>query len=225
MSGLRSLSFVASSLLALTIAAPASGQTVDATLDRAVASYAKVKTVRAQMEQTLFNPLTGTRFKSKGQISQRRPNRLEIKFTDPKGDRIVADGRFIWVYTPSTTPGQAYKLPLGPGAVGSTDLMADLFTNPRARFTVTDGGTSTVDKRTVHQLTLVPKADAKVPAEFTKAVVWVDTADGLIRQFEITDASGVVRHVKLTGLQLNPTIPNSAFIFSAPKGVQVFEQP
>jgi outer membrane lipoprotein-sorting protein len=103
--------------------------------------------------------------------------------------------------------------------------MADLFTNPRARFTVSDGGKSTIDKRTVHQLTLVPKADAQFPAEFTKAVVWVDSADGLIRQFEITDPSGVVRNVKLTALQLNPTIPNSAFVFTAPKGVHVFEQP
>lgn len=221
---LRSLLLL--SLTTLSFAAvPMGAQTVDATLDRAIATYAKVKTVRAQMEQTLFNPLTGTRYRSKGQIQQRRPNRLEIRFTDPKGDRIVADGQFVWVYTPSTAPGQAYKLPLGAGSVGSTDLMADLFTNPRARFTVSDGGMSTMNKRTVHQLTLVPRADAKFPAEFTKAVVWVDTSDGLIRQFEITDPSGIVRNVKLTSLQLNPKIPNSAFIFSAPKGVHVFEQP
>ena len=225
MSRLRSISLFASGVVALSLVQPLRAQTVDASLDRAIAAYARVKTVRAQMEQTLFNPLTGTRFTSRGQISQRRPNRLEIKFTDPKGDRIVADGKFVWVYTPSTTPGQAFKLPLGPSTVGSTDLMADLFTNPRARFTVADGGLSTLDKRGVHQLTLVPKADSKLPADFTKAVVWVDTLDGLIRQFEITDASGVVRHVKLSKLQLNPTIPGSAFVFSAPKGVQVFEQP
>ena len=221
----RSISLLAAIITAPLVATPAHAQDVDATLDRAIATYARVKTVRAKMEQTLFNPLTGTSYRSSGQIQQRRPNRLEIKFTDPKGDRIVADGKFVWVYTPSTTPGQAYKVPLGAGSVGSTDLMADLFTNPRARFTVTDGGVSTVNKRTVHQLTLVPRADVKLPAEFTKAVVWVDTTDGLIRQFEITDPSGVVRTVKLTSLQLNPTIPNSAFVFRAPKGVQVFEQP
>ena len=206
-------------------AGSARAQTVDATLDRAVATYAKIKTVRAQMEQTLYNPLTGSSFKSRGQIQQRRPNRLEIKFTDPKGDRIVSDGQFVWVYTPSTNPGQAFKVPLGAGSIGSTDLMADLFTNPRARFTVTDGGTQAVGKRTVHELVLVPKADVKGPAQFTKARVWVDTSDGVIRDFEITDESGVIRRVKLSAVQLNPTIPNSAFIFTAPKGVQLFEQP
>ena len=217
---------LAASALVLPLAAvSAQAQTVDESLDRAVAAYAKVKTVRAQMEQTLFNPLTGTSFKSRGQIQQRRPNRLEIRFTDPKGDRIVSDGQFVWVYTPSSAPGQAFKVPLGPGAVGSTDLISDLFTKPRERFTITGGSTSAVGKRKVHELTLVPRPDVKVPADFTKARVWVDTADGIIRDFEITDASGVIRRVKLSSVQLNPTIPNSAFIFTAPKGVKVFEQP
>jgi len=222
---LRPTALLASLLILSLPASAVSAQTVDVTLDRAVAAYAKVKTVRATMEQTLFNPLTGSSYRSRGQIQQRRPNRLEIRFTDPKGDRIVADGRFVWVYTPSTTPGQAYKLPIGAGMAGSTDLMAELFTNPRERFMVSDGGKSTANKRTVHELTLTPRPESKVPVEFTKARVWVDTADGLIRQFEITDASGVVRTVKLSSVKLNPTIPNSAFIFSAPKGVKVFEQP
>lgn len=221
----RVLSLFACALALPLMAGAARAQTVDATLDQAIATYAKVKTVRAQMEQTLFNPLTGSRYRSRGQIQQRRPNRLEIRFSDPKGDRIVADGQHVWVYTPSTAPGQAFKVPIGAGAMGSTDLMAELFTNPRSRFTISDGGTRTQNKRKVHELTLVPKPEAKVPVDFTKAIVWIDTADGIIREFEITDASGVVRHVKLSGVQLNPTIPNSAFIFSAPKGVQVFEQP
>lgn len=203
----------------------ATAQSVDATLDRAVATYAKVRTVRANMEQTLTNPLTGSTFRSKGQIQQRRPNRLEIRFSDPKGDRIVADGKFVWVYTPSTNPGQAFKLPLGAGGAGSTDLMAELFTNPRDRFTITDAGKRTIGSRTSHALTLVPKADSKIPVEFAKATVWVDSADGIIREFEITDGNGIVRNVKLSGVKVNPTIPGSAFVFSVPKGVQVFEQP
>ena len=203
----------------------ATAQSVDATLDRAIAAYAKVRTVRANMEQTLTNPLTGSTFRSKGQIQQRRPNRLEIKFSDPKGDRIVADGKFVWVYTPSTNPGQAFKLPLGAGGAGSTDLMAELFTNPRDRFTITDAGKRTVANRTSNALTLVPRSDAKVPVDFARATVWVDSADGIIREFEITDGNGIVRNVKLSAVKLNPTIPGSAFVFSVPRGVQVFEQP
>lgn len=212
-------------IAALSLPVVSAAQTVDATLDRAVAAYAKVKTVRANMEQTLTNPLTGSSFKSKGQIQQRRPNRLEIRFTDPKGDRIVADGKFVWVYTPSTNPGQAFKLPLGVGGTGSTDLMAELFTNPRSRFTISEAGKRTEGNRIAHGLTLVPKVDAAGPVDFAKATVWVDSNDGIIREFEITDQSGIVRNVKLSAIRINPAIPNSAFIFSVPKGVQVFEQP
>lgn len=212
-------------IAALSLPMLSSAQTVDATLDRAVSAYARVRTVRANMEQTLTNPLTGSTFRSKGQIQQRRPNRLEIRFTDPKGDRIVADGKFVWVYTPSTNPGQAFKLPLGVGGTGSTDLMAELFTNPRSRFTISEAGKRTAGSRTAHGLTLIPKVDAGAPVDFVKATVWVDSNDGIIREFEITDQSGIVRNVKLSSIKINPTIPGSAFVFSVPKGVQIFEQP
>jgi hypothetical protein len=31
-----------------------------------------------------------------------------MRFTDPNGEAIVMDGEYIWIYTPSTTPGQVF---------------------------------------------------------------------------------------------------------------------
>src|SRR5205809_6386632 len=53
--------------------------------------------------------MIGTPDTTRGRLYQMRPSRFAMRFTAPKGDRIVADGRFLWLYTPSTTPGQVIR--------------------------------------------------------------------------------------------------------------------
>src|SRR5436190_1567385 len=84
-------------------------QSTDQTLDHAVAAWAKVKTARATFEQTVTNALTGSSADARGEFQQQRPNRLAIRFTDPAGVRIVSDGASVWVYLPSSAPGQVVK--------------------------------------------------------------------------------------------------------------------
>jgi outer membrane lipoprotein-sorting protein len=54
-------------------------------------------------------------------------------------------------------------------------------------------------------------------------VIWVDSADALIRQFELTEPSEIVRRVTIRTLTLNPRIPASAFQFKPPSGTKVIE--
>ena len=70
---------------------------------------------------------------------------------------------------------------------------------------------------------LVPKKGTNAP--FTKATVWVDDDDSLIREFEVTEPSGVTRHVRLTAIQINPTVDRAVFVFTVPAGVKVVDQP
>ena len=87
---------------------------------------------------------------------------------------------------------------------------------------VTDLGREKVNGRTARVLSLVPRAG--VEAAFTKAVVWVDSADALIRQFELTEPSEIVRRVTINKLTLNPSIPASTFRFTPPSGTKVIDQ-
>src|SRR5215210_7054934 len=96
---------------------------VDATITRAQTAWAKVKTLRASFDQTILNPITGSAMESKGTLQQRKPNKLAIAFTQPAGDRIVADGKFVWVFLQSATPGQVIKLANTDVGVASTDLI------------------------------------------------------------------------------------------------------
>ena len=193
----------------------------DVALDRAVKAYAQMKTIRATFEQTIENPLTGSSVVSRGEIQQRKPNLLSVRFSDPKGDRLVVDGKFVWVYLPSTNPGQVIRQPASAGAAAMLDPASELLTSPRTRYTITDGGAATLGGRAVRLVTLVPKQEMM----FAKARLWIDTASGHVRQFEVTDPNGLTRRVRLTTLTPNGQVDAAAFRFTPPRGVQVFDQP
>ena len=212
--------YVVAAALSAVALVPLPAQSVDATVNRAVAAYAKLKTARATFEQTITNPLTGTTVVAKGEYLQQVPGRLSVRFTGPKGDRIVADGKALWAYLPSSNPGQVMKLPLTDDGAGSVDLTAQFLKDPKSKYTISDAGAAKVGGRAARALLLVPKR----PMQFTKATVWVDDADGSVRQFEVTDPNGLLRRVRLTSLAVNVSVDPAAFTFTPPKGVKVFDQ-
>jgi outer membrane lipoprotein carrier protein len=196
-------------------------QTSDQVLDRAIAAWAKVKTARATFEQTVSNSLTGTSATARGEFQQQRPKRLSIRFTDPAGDRIVADGSAIWVYLPSSAPGQVVKRSASDASL-PFDIAGEFLTDPRSRYDVSAAGTATVSGHAAHALTLVPKS--KDQRLFDKATIWVDDDDGLVRQFEVVESSGVTRRVRIASLELNVPVDRSAFSFTPPPGTRVVER-
>jgi outer membrane lipoprotein carrier protein len=213
---------ITTALFVACFAAPLGAQNVNATIDRAVAAWGKVKTVRGTFEQTVTNQITGSSATARGQYVQERPNRLSIRFSQPASDAIVADGKAIWIYLPSTAAGQVIKRPATDPAATPIDLTGEFLDSPRSKYDITAAGTKTVDGHATRALKLVPKKGVNAP--FTQATVWVDDDDALIREFEETEPSGVTRHVRLTAMEMNPSVDRSVFIFKVPAGVKIVDQ-
>ncbi len=203
------------------IVAPARQPSPLTTLDRAVAAYGKVKTVRATFTQTLTNPLTGSNVVTHGQIQQRTPSKLAVRWTDPAGDAIVASGATMWVYLPSSTPNQVMKLRSDALPGGTPDVTAQFLSSPRTRYTVTSAGTAFIGGRPSHAIKLVPKVPGM---PFTEATIWVDDADAYVRQFETAQQDGVVRRVTVDKLTINGPLDRNAFLFVPPAGARVIDQ-
>jgi len=198
---------------------PARAQSADAIIDRAVAAYARLNSMRAEFKQTLTNPLTGNSQTTSGVILRKKPNLLSITFES--GDRVAADGSTLWVFLPSSVPGQVMRMPYT-GSNASTVDPAEQFLNaPRTRFTVTSSGTANVSGRATHAITLVPK---RANAGFTSAKLWIDDADSSIRQFDVESANGLKRHVVITSFTPNPELSKSTFRFAVPKGAKIVDQ-
>lgn len=208
--------------VALLLPAPVLAQATaaDSAIDRAVTAYASVRTARATFEQTITNTLTGSVIPSKGEFQQSRPDRFAFRFSDPKGDVILSDGKYVWLYLPSSTKGQVIRAPLTADLEGSIDLVGAFFTNPRQRYTITDAGAATIDGRATRAVNLVPR---KGDASFTRARIWVDVADGWLRQFEAQEPSGLTRKVKVTSFTPNAQVEAGAFTFKPPRGVRIVE--
>ena len=202
-------------LLLLTQASPA-----DRAIDAAVAAYQGIRTASATFEQAIKNPLLGSTLRSRGEFEQARPNRFAFRFTDPAGDVIVCDGRYVWIYLPSSAPGRVNRAPCASDPAGSLDLIGEFFTNPRTRYTIGDGGAATLGEQRVHLVLLTPKGR---DAAFVRARVWIDPADGSLEQFEAEEPSGIVRLVRITSFTPNATVRPDAFTFKVPKGVQVVD--
>ena len=202
-------------LLVATLQSPA-----DRAIDAAVKSYASIRTAKASFEQTITNPLIGSTLHSKGAFEQSRPNRFAFRFTDPAGDVIICDGRYVWAYLPTSAPGRVNRAPCGGDGAGSLDLIGEFFTNPRDRYTIGDGGAATVGERRAHIVALTPKA---ANAAFVRAKVWIDPASGALLQFEAVEPNGLTRLVRITSFTPNAPVSNRSFTFTVPKGVKVVD--
>lgn len=196
-------------------------QSPEATIQRAIAAYKDAASISIDFKQTVTNPLTSNALSTTGQLLRHRPNLLSITFNGADPDRIVSDGSDLWVYLPSTAPGQVIRIPAAVGESGMLiDPMGQILSAPVDNYTITDAGTARISGKSTHAITLVPKSRA---ALFTSATLWIDDADGLVRQIESTEPSGLVRKVTITRFRINTTIPKSAFRFTPPANVRVVD--
>ena len=191
-----------------------------ALLERSAALYTGSRALRAEFTQRVTNPITSSETPSAGSYLQRGPGVFSVNFSQPAGDRIVSDGRTLWVFVPSATPGQVLKMPVGAGAPGGVDLVGQFFTAPARKFTVTDGGTATVAGATLRKLVLVPRSDMGL----TRAILWVVPTTGVLRQLEVTEGSGLVRTLSFSRIDRGVPLPPDAFRFVVPRGITVVDQ-
>ncbi|MEO8878923.1 MAG: outer membrane lipoprotein carrier protein LolA [Gemmatimonadaceae bacterium] len=214
----------AAALVAIALAVtavPLAAQSADSTLDRAVAAYATVKTARISFTQTIDNSLMGTKVTTQGELQQRRPSRFAVVFGEGSGDRIVSDGQYVWVYLPSTNPGQVIRAKLG-ADVGAPDFAAQFLESPRKSYTVSGGAAATIDGNATHGVVLTPKSKE---SPFTKVTLWVNDGDALLRRVETVDQSGVTRLITVTKFAKNAAVDPGAFVFKVPAGVKVYDGP
>lgn len=191
-------------------------------LDGANAAYEKVGAFSADFVQVVTNPLVGEPDTTWGKLYQRPPNLFAMRFTRPNGDRIVADGRHLWLYTPSTTPDQVIRTPIP--AIGTTgpNLIGQFVYHARERYKARYVRADSLAADGVADVIALDPKDPTIP--YRGAVIWIARSDSLVRRMEIAEMSGQDRIVILHGLQAEPELPGREFKFSVPRGAQVIDQ-
>jgi outer membrane lipoprotein carrier protein len=208
-------------LLALIAAAPLQAQDAEAIIGRASKVYRSLGSLQANFIQVIDNPMIDSA-ETTGTLVQAGPAKLAMRFTEPAGEAIVIDGRHVWVYTPSTVPGQVVRMavPSG-GPVYGYNLLAWLLDKPAERYKASYLRNERLDGRTTDVIALVP---AVPDLPFEKAVIWLDRESALPRRLEIHEQSGATRTLSLSQIRVNEQVPERTFTFKVPSGVRVVDQ-
>lgn len=187
--------------------------------NRVATAWSAHSSLVADFEQRIVNPVLGRTANSRGIFMQQKPGRVNITFVEPAGDRIVGDGRSLWVYLPSSAPGQVMKLPADADGAVVADLLGQLLNAPRRTFVIGGGDASVIDGRPTHRVLLTPRVPGSVP--FQKATLWLDDQEPRPIRVQVVDPQGVERTLTMTSWKPNTVLPKDAFVFTPPKGVKV----
>ncbi|MFH1764807.1 MAG: outer-membrane lipoprotein carrier protein LolA [Gemmatimonadota bacterium] len=188
-------------------------------MEEAGARYREVRGFCASFEQALAVPLLGETTFSAGSLCQETPNLFAMRFSDPEGDVLVADGESFWVYYPSSDPRQVlrFAMEVRPGGV---DFHREFLEAPGKKYEMAYLGQETLSGRSTHMISLKPFE----PSGFQEARIWLDSQRSLILKARIGMENGSVRTVTLSGIQLNPPPDPERFKFVPPPGAQVIRR-
>ena len=202
------------------VAAPLVAQDATAIVGRSARVYRGLGSLRANFVQVIDDQMIG-RYEAKGVLVQSGQNKLSMRFSDPAGDAIIVDGQQVWVYTPSTTPGQVLRLPLPTDPVYGFNVIAWLLDRPADRYRVAYLRADHIGGRAVDVVEMTPTLPT---LPFARATVWLDRDDALPRKLEIEEKNGGTRILTLTRLRIDEQIPERLFTFDIPSGVRIIDQ-
>src|SRR3989442_14122656 len=144
-----------------------------------------------------------------------------MRFTEPRDDRIVADGRHLWLYTPSTTPGQVIRSAIpGTGTTGP-NLIGQFVEHPRERYDARYVRAASISAGLIDVITLTPRSK---DLGYSAATVWMARKDGLVRRIDIVETSVQRRTIILRNPAITQAVPAREFRFSPPAGSRVVDQ-
>lgn len=192
-------------------------QDPEAVADRADRALAALTSLQADFVQRVVNPILEKNEIGHGTLYYRAPGKYRIDYRYPAGDVVVDDGTWVWIYLPSSQPGQVIRQPTdGSGGANPLTYLRDL----RAMYDAALAGSETVSGEVSDHLALSPRSD---DAPFTDVDVWVGRDSGLVRQVRTRTADGIEKSYTFTTLRRGTSVPDSRFRFSPPAGVEVYD--
>lgn len=211
------LSWGVGGLVAALLAAPARAElnavAVAARIER---RYAEAKTYRASFRQVFRMAAQDVTKVSRGRLAFSRPGRMSFRYLEPKGDRVVSDGKTVSAYDASERRLYRSRQNKSPHAW----VLAFLSGKGRlARdFTLRLVDTSSRSDVVGYVLEAVPRQ--KSPA-FAKLLLFVDAKSFAVHRVLVVDALGNTNRFDLSNERLGKKLPRGEFRFRAPRGTVV----
>jgi outer membrane lipoprotein carrier protein len=174
--------------------------------------YNRVRTLEVSFQQSYVQGRV--RRSESGELFLRKPGRMRWQYTAPAGKFFIADGQFMFLYSPTSNRVEKTRMR------DSEDMRAPLafllgklnFDRDFKRYTYRAEGQNL-------WVTAEPKSD-KLP--YTE-VSFLISPTREIRKLQITGQDQSVMEFQFANEKLNPALADSLFQFKAPAGAEVVE--
>ena len=173
---------------------------------------AGLDTLSARFEQRLFDEDRNLLDQASGTMLIDRPGRFRFDYEAPP-QLIVGDGARVWIYDPELAQVTVRDLDAALGSTPAVLLTSDRPVEDTFRIEAPDAGEG------IDRFDLEPKAAGDAPF----ARIRLAFADGELRRMELVDQFGQTTLFGFDAVRRHPPIPDGAFTFTPPAGVDVVD--
>lgn len=201
-------------VLALGLAAEAPAQRVNRPetakgwSDLVYARYQKIKTMRAQFEQTITHKESGIEEQRGGELFFQKPFMVRWVSKPPFAETIVVNKELLWQYFPDEELAMKFK-------ADSIDDQSEFLSVLTGRAPLTEKFKITPEQEVegVFALKLLPFSPSM---SLVEATIWVDMESGLILRLLYSDFYGNINDIAFINQELDIRLPSGAFELKLP---------
>jgi outer membrane lipoprotein carrier protein len=195
--------------------------TVSDIVDNIKKRFAKIESYQANF--TIVTDKAGKTRQQTGVIKYKSNNKLSIEFTQPHGQKIVSNGKSMWIYIPSMNVVAEQDLSSDSGIFtsGTRSGLNWLFSKYHYRFDSKEQPVEQDDGTKKYTLFLKQKESR---SGYRKLKLWVSEQYFIVRARGET-TTGKTVDITFSNLKINTQMPNSIFKFDMPAHARVIKNP
>jgi len=193
----------------------AEGKNADAIVDSLQKNYEATVDFVADFRQETEVKTLNRNLKASGQVSFKRPGKMFWRYEEPKGQFVLADGKYLYFYQPEQN--QIIKSPLKNAFRSDIPLSFLLgIGNLKKDFNAVLKAT----EENQYILRLEPKGES---GGFSEILLGVAKNSSDILWVSVRDATNNLTTIRLSGMRKGVGLKDSLFRLEVPKGVDVVE--
>jgi outer membrane lipoprotein carrier protein len=193
----------------------AEGKNADAIVDSLQKNYEATVDFVADFRQETEVKTLNRNLKASGQVSFKRPGKMFWRYEEPKGQFVLADGKYLYFYQPEQN--QIIKSPLKNAFRSDIPLSFLLgIGNLKKDFNAVLKAT----EESQYILRLEPKGES---GGFSEILLGVAKNSSDILWVSVRDATNNLTTIRLSGMRKAVGLKDSLFRLEVPKGVDVVE--
>ncbi|HEX9665512.1 MAG TPA: outer membrane lipoprotein chaperone LolA [Thermodesulfobacteriota bacterium] len=196
-------------------------ENLDTVLNQIQEKYEKINDFSSKFTQEATVKALNKVQRAQGDVWFKKPGKMRWNYSRPTKDEIVSDGITIWFYNEEEKQVIESSLSEVIDTPTTTTLISGLG-NLKNLFDARFSKNNPAKENSTYFIDLSPKENSE---EYSSVTIAVDKDSMLVNTIYLYDPFGNLTTVKLSDMQINNGIPDSLFIFKAPKEAEITKVP